>query len=125
MLKYRYHLLMLLVILIASITFAWSKSIGKIEVLSITTEELDWHQADNACSEAAGAWNLPSITQLVGLFYFDRHTYWNRSTDYWSDTLISGRGLGLNTKLGILSFDVLSDQDHFFCVRHKESLASS
>ena len=125
MLKYRYHLLMLLVLLVASVTFAWSESIEKIEVLSITTEELDWHQADNACNEAAGDWDLPSITQLVGLFYFKHDTHWQRSTDYWSDTLISGRGFGLNTKLGVLSFDVLSDQDHFICVRHKDSLASS
>jgi hypothetical protein len=125
MLKYRYHLLIFLVVLIASTTFSWSKIIGQTEVLTITAEELDWHKANMACSEAAGGWSLPSITQLVGLFYFNHDTHWHKSTDYWSDTLLTGRGFGLNTKLGILSYDVLTDQDHFICVRHKDSLASS
>lgn len=124
MIKYRYYLIIIVLTFITSITFSWSKSMDDIEILTLTTEEFDWYKANIACGKTDGGWYLPSITQLLGLFYFNSDTSWNRSTDYWSDTLISGRGFGLNTKLGILSFDMLRDEDHFICVRDKNSLAS-
>ncbi|NNJ91122.1 MAG: hypothetical protein HKP55_05565 [Gammaproteobacteria bacterium] len=86
-------------------------------------DEFDWYKADTACSNMEGGWRLPSISQLVGLFYLNSDTRWKSATDYWSDTRINGRGFGLNTRLGILSFDVLRDQDHFICVRNKNLLA--
>jgi hypothetical protein len=123
--KYRLHFMGLLLLIIASVSYLWANQVDQIEVMSITMEELDWYNADNACSQIGGGWALPSISQLVGLFYFNSNASWNRSTDYWSNTRISDRGFGLNTKLGILSFDVLRDQDHFICVRDKHLLAHS
>ena len=124
MANYRYYMMGLLLFMFLSAGYAWAKQVEQIEVMSITMEELDWFKADSACSEVGSGWELPTITQLVGLFYFNSDTSWNRSTDYWSNTRISDRGFGLNTRLGILSFDVLRDQDHFICVRDKYLLSS-
>ena len=125
MAKYRYPvigLILALLLTLATGTYAWStwlENIDKVEVLTLTSEELDWQNAEAACAQAPGGWQLPSVMQLVGLFYFNPETRWVVSTDYWSNTLISDRGFGLNTSLGILSFDVLKDEDHFICVRER------
>jgi len=112
---------LLLCTMIAGIYF-WANQLDRIEVMSFTMEEVDWYHADNICSQAGSGWTLPSISQLIGLFYFNPDASWNRATDYWSETRINNYGFGLNTRLGILSFDVLHDQDHFICVRDKQLL---
>ena len=97
--------------------FLWVNAVQKLDVQVITEQEKSWQHSELSCKAQKGNWHLPDILELMGIFYFREDIKLNRLTDYWSRSVILGRGFGLNTRYGILSYDVLSDIDHFLCVR--------
>lgn len=97
---------------------AAASSLEKASVYQPTMAQLDWQDSVAACESLEGQqWQLPSIDQLMFLFYFHSELKFVGKTDYWSNTRLFGRGFGLNTHWGILSYDVLEDEDHFLCVK--------
>jgi len=113
-----YAFAVLIVIFAGIMIQAHSSTINK-EVLKITDEEYNWSEAMSSCIDLKEGWVLPSVLELVGLYYFNNDIRWHKPTDYWSSTRMLNRGFGLNTRFGILSLDAMQDQDHFICIRSK------
>jgi hypothetical protein len=81
-----------------------------------TLEELDWQAADRVCRDLPEGQRLPSIGQLLRLYYSDAAIDWHPATDYWSSSRLSDYAFGLNSRFGITSFDRIDDQDHLICI---------
>ena len=117
MIRLTIYTIYVLLILLLTILVASYISATDTETLELTKTELSWQEASAKCENLQQGWALPSVLTLVGLYYFSNEIVWNPATDYWSKTQLFNRGFGLNTGLGILSFDVMQDQDHFICTR--------
>lgn len=83
---------------------------------TIDTTEVTWEVAMSRCSSYAPGWTLPSIYQLVAINFKRSDVNLIKDTDYWTRNSIAGYAFGLNTALGIPSFDKHADTDHFLCV---------
>lgn len=106
------------IIFLAALTAAMAFSIktaSHLDVLDGGEPQRTWQDASDYC-EQLGNYRLPEIWELVGIHY-GRNIALTDYTDYWSNTLAFDRGFGLNTRLGVLSYDILHDDDHFLCVR--------
>ena len=93
-------------------------SSGNLNVLQTGKVEYTWQDANQLClSQQGNHWRLPEIWELAGLYYFRNDVSFYPRTDYWSQTRLLGYGFGLNSRMGILSYDVLDDEDHVLCVK--------
>lgn len=93
---------------------------NSINVLFISSDEQTWSAASAICQEESPKSNLPSSLELISLYYYRGEVLENKSTDYWAREVLFNRAFGLNTKLGILSFDEVWDEDHFICVEYNK-----
>lgn len=89
----------------------------QLELVSPSSEEMNWTQARQYCEDLQSQWRLPHWYELLMLHHVDKSMIFIQETDYWSHDRLFGRAFGLNTGLGILSFDVIEDEDHVVCVR--------
>lgn len=76
--------------------------------------QVPWFIAKETCMSKG--YRLPNIFEMWHLFFFEDTIVLSDRTDYWVDHQIQSRSFGLNTRSGILSFDVAEDKDHFLCV---------
>lgn len=91
--------------------------VGNLQIKPMGPTQVSWQDAKSDCHSLGKDWSLPSIYQLLALYY--RHTNLELvdNTDYWSHNAIAGFAFGLNTGRGITSFDRFADTDHFLCIK--------
>lgn len=114
-------LIPILAILFAALLTLLASPIFTIDVEKInlkTTDviEVSWEDAMSSCSALGPGWTLPSIYQLIAIYYLRSDIELIEKTDYWAHNSFAGYSFGLNTSLGITSFDKHADTDHFICV---------
>ena len=82
----------------------------------IDVSEVTWEDAMSRCGSEVNEGTLPSIYQLIAIYYQRSDIELIKDTDYWSRNSFAGYAFGLNTGLGIPSFDKHADTDHFLCI---------
>lgn len=107
---------LLLIIMVVPI---YSTDISRMEITQSTGNEFTWRDAKKRCELLGDGWQLPSLYQLLALYYRESPVEFIDATDYWSRNRVSGFAWGLNTARGIASFDVLADTDHYLCIRQR------
>lgn len=90
---------------------------SSINIQFVSKGEKTWQSAYQFCHDLTPSSVLPSSFELLSLFVFRDDVFRNKETDYWSRNVFFGRGFGLNSRYGMLSFDGLHDQDHFLCLK--------
>ena len=93
-----------------------SIDVDNINLKITDTIEVSWEDANSSCKLEDADWTLPSIYQLVAIHYMRSDVNLIENTDYWTRNSFAGYAFGLNTGLGIPSFDKHADTDHFLCV---------
>jgi hypothetical protein len=107
----------LVLLIFAALIFFVRASSENLNIVPTGKVEHTWQDANQFCLSQQHNWRLPNISELTGLYYFRNDVSFYPATDYWSQTRFLGYGFGLNTRTGILSYDVLDDEDHFLCVK--------
>ncbi len=95
-----------------------SRQIENLHIVDGGETQLTLEQAEGLCQANYPGSRLPTVIEMLGIYYFSDQALRNR-TDYWTRTRLLGHGFGVNTHLGILSFDVPEDEDHFLCVTER------
>ncbi len=94
------------------------RQIEKLYIADGGEVQLTLEQAEGFCQTTYPGSRLPTVVEMLGIYYFSGQALRKR-TDYWTQTRLLGHGFGVNTHLGILSFDVPEDEDHFLCVTER------
>lgn len=77
----------------------------------------NWSDSKQLCEREGAGSRLPSVMELIGIYYWRDDLTLHPATDYWSNLVIANYAFGLNSRRGWLSFDRLNDEDHALCVR--------
>lgn len=90
---------------------------NKAEIKPMGTAEVSWQDASANCGALGTDWTLPTLYQLLAIYYRRSDIMLVESTDYWSRNQFMGYAFGLNTGRGIASFDRFADTDHYLCIK--------